>query len=39
MADGLDIIIVTGLSGSGKSIAIRALEDEGFFVSIISPLP
>ena len=31
MADGLDIIIVTGLSGSGKSIAIRALEDNGFF--------
>jgi UPF0042 nucleotide-binding protein len=31
MADGLDIIIITGLSGSGKSVAIRALEDEGFF--------
>lgn len=31
MADGLDIIVVTGLSGSGKSIAIRALEDNGFF--------
>jgi UPF0042 nucleotide-binding protein len=31
MADGLDIIIVTGLSGSGKSVAIRALEDNGFF--------
>jgi RNase adapter protein RapZ len=30
MADGLDIIIVTGLSGSGKSVAIRALEDNGF---------
>ena len=30
MADGLDIII-TGLSGSGKSFAIRALEDNGFF--------
>jgi UPF0042 nucleotide-binding protein len=31
MADGLEIIIITGLSGSGKSVAIRALEDNGFF--------
>jgi UPF0042 nucleotide-binding protein len=31
MAAGLDIIIITGLSGSGKSFAIRALEDNGFF--------
>lgn len=31
MANGLDIIIVTGLSGSGKSVAIHALEDNGFF--------
>lgn len=31
MPDSLDIIIVTGLSGSGKSVAIRALEDSGFF--------
>ena len=31
MTDGLEIIIVTGLSGSGKSVAIRALEDNGFF--------
>jgi UPF0042 nucleotide-binding protein len=31
MAEPLDIIVVTGLSGSGKSIAIRALEDSGFF--------
>lgn len=39
MADGLDIIIVTGLSGSGKSIAIRALEDNGFFcVDNLPPL-
>ncbi|HWO41315.1 MAG TPA: RNase adapter RapZ [Candidatus Eisenbacteria bacterium] len=27
----MDIIIITGLSGSGKSVAIRALEDSGFF--------
>jgi UPF0042 nucleotide-binding protein len=31
MADGLDIIVITGLSGSGKSFAIRAFEDNGFF--------
>ncbi len=31
MAGGLEIIIVTGLSGSGKSVAIRALEDNGYF--------
>jgi UPF0042 nucleotide-binding protein len=26
------LVIITGLSGSGKSTAARALEDEGFFV-------
>ena len=26
------LIIITGLSGSGKSTAARALEDEGFFL-------
>jgi len=31
MVDGLHIIVVTGLSGSGKSVVIRALEDGGFF--------
>ena len=31
MAAGLDIVIVTGMSGSGKSVAIRALEDSHFF--------
>ena len=25
------IVIITGMSGSGKSTAVRALEDEGFF--------
>jgi UPF0042 nucleotide-binding protein len=25
------VVIITGLSGSGKSVALRALEDEGFF--------
>src|ERR1051325_4686039 len=31
MAGGLDIIIITRLSGFGKSVALRALEDNGFF--------
>ena len=31
MAEALDIMVITGLSGSGKSHAIRALEDNGFF--------
>ena len=26
------LVVITGLSGSGKSTAVRALEDEGFFV-------
>lgn len=31
MAEALEIIVITGLSGSGKSHAIRSLEDNGFF--------
>ncbi|MDD4997223.1 MAG: RNase adapter RapZ, partial [Syntrophales bacterium] len=27
----LRVVIITGLSGSGKSTAVRALEDIGFF--------
>ncbi len=30
-ADNRQIVIITGMSGSGKSTAIRALEDSGFF--------
>jgi UPF0042 nucleotide-binding protein len=32
------VVIITGLSGSGKSTAARALEDEGFFVVDNLPL-
>jgi UPF0042 nucleotide-binding protein len=39
MAEGLDIFIITGLSGSGKSFAIRALEDNGFFCIDNLPAP
>lgn len=31
MAKGLDIFIITGMSGSGKTVAIRALEDNDFY--------
>jgi UPF0042 nucleotide-binding protein len=31
MREPLDIVVVTGLSGSGKSHVIRVLEDHGFF--------
>ena len=27
----MELIIVTGLSGSGKSIALRVLEDSGYY--------
>ena len=31
MSESLSVVIVTGLSGSGKSTAIRVLEDIGFY--------
>lgn len=31
MRSGLEVVVVTGLSGSGKSTAIHALEDLGYF--------
>lgn len=30
----MNLLIVTGLSGAGKSLAMHALEDIGFFASI-----
>lgn len=33
----MQLIIVTGLSGSGKSIAIRVLEDCGYYCVTTSP--
>ena len=35
---GTRLIIITGMSGSGKSTAARALEDEDFFVVDNLPL-
>ncbi len=33
------IIIITGLSGAGKTVALRALEDSGFYAIDNLPLP
>src|SRR5512139_320551 len=33
------LVVITGLSGSGKSTGARALEDAGFFVVDNLPLP
>ncbi len=30
-ASGLEIVLITGMSGSGKTVALHALEDAGFF--------
>jgi UPF0042 nucleotide-binding protein len=32
MTEGLDVVIVTGLSGAGRSTAAKCLEDLGYFV-------
>jgi UPF0042 nucleotide-binding protein len=34
-----DLVVVTGMSGSGKSIAIHALEDAGYYCVDNLPLP
>lgn len=28
---GLEVVLITGMSGSGKSVALRALEDAGYY--------
>ncbi len=30
-ADALELVLITGMSGSGKSVALRALEDAGYY--------
>ncbi len=30
-ACGLELVLITGMSGSGKSVALRALEDAGYY--------
>ncbi len=38
-AAGVDLVVITGLSGSGRSTAIRALEDAGYFCIDSLPAP
>ncbi len=30
-SDALEVVLITGMSGSGKSVALRALEDAGYY--------
>ena len=36
---GLDIVVIGGVSGSGKSVALGALEDSGYYTVNNLPLP
>jgi UPF0042 nucleotide-binding protein len=36
---GKQIVVITGMSGSGKSTAVRALEDSGYFCIDNLPAP
>lgn len=38
-ARGMDCVVITGLSGAGKTSALRALEDMGYFCVDNLPLP
>ncbi len=38
MTDNLQLVIITGMSGAGKTVAIQSFEDMGYFVSIICRL-
>ncbi|MDN6346779.1 MAG: RNase adaptor protein RapZ, partial [Tetragenococcus koreensis] len=31
MSDNLDLVIITGMSGAGKTVAIQSFEDLGYF--------
>ena len=31
MADNLQLVIITGMSGAGKTVAIQSFEDMGYF--------
>lgn len=35
----MDLLIVTGMSGAGKSLALKSLEDMGFFCVDNLPSP
>ena len=31
MTESLDLVIITGMSGAGKTVAMQAFEDLGYF--------
>ena len=31
MADTLELVIITGMSGAGKTVAVQSFEDLGYF--------
>ena len=35
IAPTAEVVVVSGTSGSGKSVALHALEDAGFYLSLI----
>lgn len=32
MTDSLHLVVITGMSGAGKTVAIQSFEDMGYFV-------
>lgn len=34
MHDSMQLVIVTGMSGAGKTVAMQSFEDLGYFASI-----
>lgn len=32
MAEQLEVVIITGMSGAGKTVAVQSFEDLGYFV-------
>ena len=35
----MDLVLISGVSGSGKSVALTALEDSGYYAVNNLPLP
>ncbi|GMA54371.1 hypothetical protein GCM10025857_57280 [Alicyclobacillus contaminans] len=31
MSDNLDLVVITGMSGAGKTVAVQSFEDLGYF--------
>ena len=38
MTESLDLVIITGMSGAGKTVAMQAFEDLGYFCVDNMPL-